>query len=100
MFWILVVALWAVMLLSPVFLLYFFLPSGRECPRCTQETVSVRTLWLRPVKRIANLRWCIRCGWEGVVRTQLVRHALPRFEVVPDDSGNSGDGAPWRSDHT
>ncbi|HET7273760.1 MAG TPA: hypothetical protein VFI91_01185 [Longimicrobiaceae bacterium] len=97
MFWLFVVALWTVMLLSPVLLLYLFLPSGRECPRCANETLRIRSRWLRPVRSVACLRWCMGCGWEGIVRTAIVHHPLPRFEVVPDDSQGGDEDATWRS---
>lgn len=95
MFWLLVMALWAAMLLSPFFLLFLFLPAGRDCPRCAGETVAIRSRLLRPVQRLANLRWCLMCGWEGVTRTVVMRRPLPTLEVVPDD-GVDDESAPWR----
>jgi len=96
MFWILVTGLWAAMLLSPFVLLYLFLPSGRECPRCTGETLPIRSAFLRPVKSLATLRWCMSCGWEGVTRTSMIRRPLPKLEVVPDDRSDFDDQAPWK----
>lgn len=95
MFWILVTGLWAAMLLSPFVLLFLFLPAGRECPRCAHETVQIRSRLLRPIHRVANLRWCMSCGWEGIARSAVLRRPLPKLEVVPDD-GSDGDDAPWR----
>lgn len=95
MFWLLVTALWAAMLLSPFLLLFLFLPSGRDCPRCAAETVAVRSRLLRPFRRLAVLRWCLTCGWEGVARNAVIRRPLPKLEVVPDDA--SDDDAPWRN---
>jgi len=97
MFWLLVTGLWAAMLLSPFLLLFLFLPSGRDCPRCAAETVSIRSRLLRPVRRLASLRWCMACGWEGVTRNTVVRRPLPKLEVVPDDASDSDDDAPWRA---
>jgi hypothetical protein len=96
MFWLLVTALWAAMLLSPFVLLYLFLPTGRECPRCAGETLPIRSRLLRVFGSLASLRWCMTCGWEGVSRNTVMRRPLPKFEVVPDDSGESDDDAPWR----
>jgi hypothetical protein len=96
MFWLLVTALWAAMLLSPFALLYLFLPTGRDCPRCAGETLPVQSPLLRPFRRLAMLRWCLGCGWEGVARVSVIRRPLPKFEVVPDDGGESDDDAPWR----
>lgn len=96
MLWLFVTFLWAAMLLSPFVLLYLFLPAGRDCPRCAAETVSIRSRVLRPLRRVAGLRWCMGCGWEGVTRNGAVRKPLPQFEVVPDDADEADDDAPWR----
>lgn len=97
MFWLFVTLLWAAMLLSPFVLLYLFLPSGRDCPRCAAETVSIRSTLLSPVRRIAALRWCMSCGWEGVARHATLRKPLPKLEVVPDEAEEADDDAPWRT---
>lgn len=91
-----VTLLWAAMLLSPFILLFLFLPAGRECPRCAGDTLPIRSRLLRPVRRIASLRWCMGCGWEGVSRNVAARRPVPRLEVVPDDGGDEED-APWRA---
>ena len=95
MFWILVTALWAAMLLSPFVLLYVFLPAGRDCPRCAGETLPIKSGMLRPIRSLASLRWCLGCGWEGVTRHAMLRRPLPKLEVVPDN-GDADDDAPWR----
>lgn len=97
MFWLFVAVLWAAMLLSPFVLLYLFLPSGRDCPRCAAETVGIRSRLLRPVQRLAMLRWCMSCGWEGVARHAVLRRAVPQYEVVPETADEADDDAPWRS---
>lgn len=95
MFWVFVTLLWVAMLLSPFILLYLFLPGGRACPRCDAETIAIRSTFMAPVSRLASLRWCLDCGWEGVARSSVLRHPLPRLEVVPDDR-DEVDDAPWR----
>lgn len=95
MVWILVTALWGAMLLSPFVLLYVFLPAGRDCPRCASETLPIRSSILRPIRSLASLRWCIACGWEGVMRHAMLRRPLPKLEVVPDN-GDADDDAAWR----
>jgi hypothetical protein len=96
MFMLFVTVLWAAMLVSPFVLLYLFLPSGRDCPRCAAETVPVKSRLLRPVRRMAGVRWCMSCGWEGITRTTTAHKPAPKFEVVPDDAGEPDDDAPWR----
>lgn len=97
MFMFFVTVLWAAMLLSPFILLYLFLPSGRDCPRCAAETVPVRSAVLRPLRRVAGLRWCMSCGWEGITRSTSTHAAAPAYEVVPEEARETDDDAPWRS---
>ena len=97
MFWLFVSVLWAAMLLSPFVLLYLFLPSGRGCPRCASETLAIRARTLLPVRRIVGLRWCISCGWEGIVRHAALRRPAPAVEVVADEVEEADDDAPWRT---
>jgi hypothetical protein len=97
MFWLLVMALWIALLISPLVLLYLFLPAGRDCPRCSSETILLRSRLLRPVRRLTSMRWCISCGWEGVMRNAVLTSPLPTLEVVPDDADERDNDAPWRS---
>lgn len=95
MIWLLSV-LWAAMLLAPVVLLFVFLPSGRGCPRCGSETLVIRSRLLRPLRRVATLRWCLGCGWQGITRRTTPRPAAPRRESVPEETVDSDSDAPWR----
>jgi hypothetical protein len=97
MFWLLVMVLWVALLLSPLLLLFLFLPTGKDCPRCSGETLLIRSRMLRPVKRLASMRWCMACGWEGVTRDKVLTRPLPTLEVVPDDSNDADGSAPWRA---
>ena len=97
MLWLFVVALWSAMLLSPVLLLVLFLPSGRSCPRCGGETLRIHSRLLRPFRRMAHLRWCPSCRWEGVMRTVIWRRPLPKLEVVPEDAEDADGDASWRT---
>jgi hypothetical protein len=97
MFWMFMTALWMVMLLAPLGLLVALLPSGRDCPRCGSETLSIRVRLLRPVMRLLNRRWCTSCGWEGIMRVS--RHApVPALEVVPEERDENDDDAVWRGE--
>lgn len=97
MFWLFVVALWVAMLLSPILLLFFFLPAGRDCPRCGGDTLLIHSRILRYFSRIAGVRWCLACGWEGITRQSAWPRPLPTLEVVPDDAEENDGNAPWRS---
>lgn len=96
MTWLLVATLWVAMLASPFVLIYIFLPSGCECPRCSNETLPIRSRLFRPIRRLVSLRWCSDCGWEGLARHDVEPRPFPTLEVVPDDSGETDDEAPWR----
>jgi hypothetical protein len=96
MFWLLVTLLWIALLVSPLVLLFLFLPTGRDCPRCNSETLLLQSRLLRPFRRLTNLRWCTSCGWEGVMRNAVLTRPLPTLEVVPDDSDDTDKNAPWR----
>lgn len=98
MFWLFVLTLWVAMLLSPLVLLFVFLPSGRDCPRCSQETLLLRSRLLRPFRRLVQLRWCVGCGWQGITRHVLWTRPLPTLEVVPDDREDEDGDAPWKGD--
>lgn len=97
MFWLFVVALWAAMLLAPVLLLFIFLPSGSACPRCGKETLPIRSRLLHPARRLASLRWCMECSWQGVMRQTGVRKSPRRKAAIPDTGHESDNDAPWRS---
>jgi hypothetical protein len=66
---------------------YRALPIGRQCPQCSGETLCLRNRWLRlfgMVQRRTQLapRWCLRCGWEGVVRQSRLA-PVPRARIEP-----------------
>ena len=53
-------------IVAPV--VYLLLPKGALCPLCQVEMLLVRNrflAWLRPA---VERRWCLECGWNGVVR--------------------------------
>lgn len=103
MVWLLIFTLWTAMLLSPIILLFVFLPSGRRCPRCSaDETLLMRSGWpLRVFTKVIGRRWCPKCGWEGLARHKVTIRPLPKFEVVPPDEeeeeGEGGTEEPWKA---
>lgn len=96
MFWIFVVALWVAMLLSPIALLIAFLPPGRECPRCGEDTVLLRSRLLRPVRSFLQQRWCMACGWDGVMRRSHRTRVAPAAEPLTGTPHEVDDDAAWR----
>ncbi|HYL54207.1 MAG TPA: hypothetical protein VEU73_01380 [Gemmatimonadales bacterium] len=47
---------------------YLLLPRGAQCPHCGIEMAALENRlldhWLPALQR----RWCLECGWDGVVR--------------------------------
>ena len=55
---------------------YRTLPRGRDCPRCTQETLPVLSGAIRAIQKIypgfdLQQRWCPVCAWEGFARVGM-----------------------------
>lgn len=96
MFWMFMSALWVVMLLAPLGLLVALLPSGRDCPRCSGETLLLRHRMLGPVRRHLGRRWCTACGWEGLMRFSN-RVPVPVLEVA-EVRDEADDDAVWRGE--
>ena len=42
------------------------MPSGNVCPCCGDQTLPLRTVVLRPFRRLVARRWCLRCDWRGI----------------------------------
>src|SRR5688572_21082231 len=95
MFWLVVTAVWVAMLISPFIMLFIFLPTGNVCPKCESETIRIRSQILRPAYKLVGLRWCLSCGWQGLVR-QAPLAAPVAVELVPDEVEEADDDAPWR----
>ena len=97
MVWMLMTALWVVMLLAPLALLVALLPSGRDCPRCGGESLPIRVQLLRPVRRFLGRRWCTACGWEGIMRASRPGPVLA-LERLHDEPEIIDDDAAWRGE--
>lgn len=52
---------------------YVILPSRRACPLCGAELSAIRHSWLRRLIPLIEHRWCLECGWSGVVRQRQSR---------------------------
>lgn len=70
----------------PALLLVSF---GRRCPHCLDLSLPLRSLLLRPVRRLMVRRWCLRCGWTGLF---WVGRGLPQ----PDATSQRSDVS-WRA---
>ncbi len=96
MFWLFVVVLCVAMLVSPIALLIAFLPGGRDCPRCGTETIPIRMRMLHPLRRFLHQRWCMACGWYGMMRQTAWPRAVARVEAADNTSFEADDDAAWR----
>ena len=66
-----VVVLFATVLLRAgivLFVVYLILPATRTCPRCAADLAMIRHPVLGRLLRQVEHRWCLECGWSGVVR--------------------------------
>src|SRR5438309_9764972 len=59
---------------------YLLLPPGPLCPQCRSAMLPVRNRFLDRLLPAIQRRWCLECGWNGVVRrgqARPTRSALP-----------------------
>jgi hypothetical protein len=49
-------------------LTYVLLPRGPICPHCGAQLTLIRNTFLQRVVPLLERRWCLECGWQGVVR--------------------------------
>jgi hypothetical protein len=47
---------------------YLLLPAGPLCPHCKVEMVPIRNRLFDTLIPLLQRRWCMECGWNGVVR--------------------------------
>jgi hypothetical protein len=60
---------------------YLLLPRGPLCPHCGLEMAAVRNRLLDRLLPALQRRWCLECGWDGLVRrvhSAPTRTRLPR----------------------
>jgi len=47
---------------------YLLLPRGPLCPHCGIEMAPLRNRFFDRLLPALQRRWCLECGWDGVVR--------------------------------
>ena len=47
---------------------YLLLPAGPVCPHCQVDMVPIRNRFVDRLLPVLQRRWCLECGWNGVVR--------------------------------
>ena len=66
-----VVVLFATVLLRAAIVLtfvYLMLPAKRVCPHCGAPLALIQHAVLRRLLPAVEHRWCLDCGWSGIVR--------------------------------
>jgi hypothetical protein len=66
-----VVVLFATVLLRAGIVLtfvYVILPAKRVCPLCGAQLALIQHSVLRRLLPMVEHRWCLDCGWSGIVR--------------------------------
>ena len=80
-----VVVLFATVLLRAgivLFVVYLILPATRTCPRCATDLAMIRHPVLRRLLPQVEHRWCLECGWSGVVRRVPRARPLGQSRVI------------------
>ena len=65
-----------------VSVVYLLLPTARACPHCADELVLIRHPVLRRLLSLVEHRWCLRCGWTGIVRRRVRLPEQPQSRVI------------------
>ena len=69
------VLLRAVIVLSFV---YLILPKQRVCPLCGAPLTRIQHSLLRLLLPMVEYRWCLACGWSGIVRRGAQSRVISR----------------------
>jgi len=59
---------------------YLLLPPDPLCPHCRSTMLPIRNRVLDRLLPAIQRRWCLECGWNGVVRRG---HARPTRTAAP-----------------
>ena len=63
---------------------YLLLPAGPLCPHCKIDMVPIRNRFFDRLLPALQRRWCLSCGWNGVVRrVRSVRKPSGRPRPIP-----------------
>jgi hypothetical protein len=80
-----VVVLFATVLLRAAIVLtvvYLMLPKAFSCPRCADKLTMIRHPILRRLLPQIEHRWCLTCGWSGIVRRVPTTRPQPQSRVI------------------
>jgi len=61
---------------------YVILPKGFSCPRCADRLTLIHHPVMRAVLPAVEHRWCLGCGWSGLVARGKPPRAVPQSRVI------------------
>jgi hypothetical protein len=61
---------------------YLVLPKAFSCPRCADKLALIHHPILRRLVPQVEHRWCLHCGWSGIVRRARQPRPLPQSRVI------------------
>lgn len=64
---------------------YLLLPRGPQCRTCQTIMLRLQNRFLDGWLRVLERRWCLTCGWNGVVRRgpAPTTHPTPQIPTPP-----------------
>lgn len=68
LFAIIFVGFFVLRLIAATVVFFFLLPQGDRCPNCDGVTLRVQSFGWNVLLPWFRTSWCMRCGWEGLLR--------------------------------
>ena len=64
---------------------YLLLPCGPVCPHCKMDMLAIRNRFFDLLVPALQRRWCVECGWNGIVRRieRTPSRTEPRRPLIP-----------------
>ena len=64
---------------------YLLLPCGPVCPHCKMDMLAIRNRFVDLLVPALQRRWCVECGWNGIVRRveRTPSRTEPRRPLIP-----------------
>jgi len=61
---------------------YVILPKGFSCPRCADRLNLIRHPVMKVLLPPVEHRWCLGCGWSGLVARGKPPRPVPQSRVI------------------
>ena len=76
------VGLFVLRIIAATLVFLALLPQGDRCPNCDAPTVRVASPFLDRLLPWFRKRWCLTCGWHGMLRRGPLSEEPARTERV------------------